>query len=304
MPAIQELQETVARIAADVGPSVVGLGRGWGFGSGVVIGDGKILTNAHNLRGEHVTLRFADGREAEGRPAAADVDGDLAVVAVDTAGAPPVRWMDDGFEPEIGLPVFAVANPGGRGLRVTFGLVSASGRSFRGPRGRAVGAAVEHTAPLVRGSSGSPLVDGQGRLVGVNTLRLEGSLILALAADADLRERANALARGEVPARLTLGVAIAPPRAARRMRRAVGLPERDGLLVREVVDGAPAARAGLERGDLIVAAGGQQIGRVDDLFRALEAAAPDATIDLTVVRGVEERAVSVPLGDGPARGVE
>jgi serine protease Do len=83
---------------------------------------------------------------------------------------------------------------------------------------------------------------------------------------------------------------------ARRLRRAVGLPEADGLLIREVGENSPAARAGLARGDLIVAAGGQPVGSVDDLSGALRAAAPGGTLDLTVLRGTEERAVHVVLG--------
>ena len=294
MSVFQELGDAVDRIAQEVGPSVAGLGRGPGFGSGVVITEGAVLTNAHNLRAEEVRLSFADGRETSGRVTALDDEGDIAVIAADTNGAPPIVWG----EPEgvrIGTPVFALANPGGRGLRVTFGLVSATGRSFRGPRGRRIGPSIEHTAPLARGSSGGPVVDDRGRLLGINTVRLEGSLILALAADAGLRERAEALARGESPARPRLGVAIAPPRAARRMRRAVGLPELDGVLVREVLEGGPAARAGLEQGDLIVAADAKPVQRVDDLFRTLDAAGADGTVDLTVVRGVEERSVTVPL---------
>ena len=85
---------------------------------------------------------------------------------------------------------------------------------------------------------------------------MEGGLLLALPADAALAARVEALGRGEAPARPRLGVALAPPRAARRLRAAVGLPERDGLLVRGVEADSPAERAGLERGDLIVAAGG------------------------------------------------
>jgi serine protease Do len=290
MSVLQELQETVGRIADEIGPSVVGLGRGWGFGSGVVIGDGAILTNAHNLRSEEVTLTFSDGRQASGRVAGVDPDGDLAVIAADTGAARPIEWTD-GSDLPVGTAVFALANPGGRGLRTTFGLVSATGRSFRGPRGRRITGSIEHTAPLVRGLSGGPVVDERGRLLGINTIRLEGSLILALAADASLRERADALARGEAPSRRALGVAIAPARAARRMRRAVGLPERDGILVRDVLDATPAERAGLERGDLIVAAAGEAVHRVDDLFRALDAA--DGSLELSVVRGTDERTVVV-----------
>jgi S1-C subfamily serine protease len=290
---LEELEQAVQRIASDVGPAVVGLGRGWG-GTGVVIGDGRVLTNAHNLRDEEVTVTFADGRRETGRVAAVDADGDVAVVSVATGDAPAIAWRENGTKLRTGSPIFALANPGGRGLRVTFGLVSATGRSFRGPRGRRVGGSIEHTAPLARGSSGGPIVDAEGRLLGINTLRLEGSLILALPADESLRQRAEALARGEAPSTIRLGVAIAPPRAARRMRRAVGLPERDGLLVREVVDAGPGARAGLEQGDLIAAAGGEPIRRLDDLFQALDRAA-EGMLELTVVRGVEERTVTVDL---------
>jgi S1-C subfamily serine protease len=295
MSFLQDIENAVAQAAERVGPSVVGLGRGWGRGCGVVVADGRVLTNAHNLRDDEVTVTFADGRRQTGRVAAADADGDLAVIAVETADAPAVPW---GEGVSLGTPVFALANPGGRGLRVTFGLVSATGRTFRGPRGRRIGGSIEHTAALVRGSSGGPLVDAEGRLVGINTLRLEGGLIVALAADGAMRERVEALGRGEAPQRTRLGVAIAPPRAARRMRRAVGLPERDGLLVRDVADESPAAEAGLEQGDLIVAVAGEPVGRVDDLFRALDVTGPAGTLELTVVRGVDERAVSVSLNGG------
>jgi serine protease Do len=272
---------------------VVGLGRGWGHGSGVVIGEGRVLTNAHNLRREQVTVAFADGRRTTGDVAATDPDLDLAVVEVDTGDAPAVTW-DPGDPPAIGAPVLALANPGGRGLRVTLGFVSSEGRSFRGPRGRRIGGAIEHTAPLPRGSSGGPLVDTEGRLLGLNALRLDGGLILAVPATAAVKERASRLARGEAPASPRLGVAIAPPRVARRMRRAVGLPERDGLLVRAVEDGSPAARAGIERGDLLVTAGGRDLDGVDALYEALDAVpAERGTLDLTIVRGTEERTLTV-----------
>jgi serine protease Do len=295
MTLLQELQDTIAGAAEKVGPSVVGLGRGWGRGSGVVVASGRVLTNAHVLRGDEVAVAFADGETRLGRVAGADEDLDVAVVAVDTGDAPAVAWEPDrAGRLGIGAAVLALANPGGRGLRVTLGTVSAAERSFRGPRGRRIGGSIEHTAPLPRGSSGGPLVDSDGRLLGLNTVRMDGGLILALPADAALQRRVEALATGEAESRPRLGVALAPARAARRMRSAVGLPERDGLLVRGVVDDSPAARAGIARGDLLVAAGGAQLRGVDDLFDALEAGR-DA-LELTVVRGAQEREVSVALG--------
>jgi S1-C subfamily serine protease len=137
------------------------------------------------------------------------------------------------------------------------------------------------------------LLDAGGRLLGINSVRVDGGLILAIPADASLRERVQALGRGEAPSRARLGVAIAPPRAARRLRRAVGLPERDGVLVRGVEEDSPAARAGIERGDLIVAAGGREVERIDVLYEALDGAAADGQLELTVVRGAEERTVPV-----------
>jgi serine protease Do len=199
--------------------------------------------------------------------------------------------------------VIALANPGGRGLRATAGFVASERRSFRGPRGRRVRDAIEHTAPLPRGSSGGPLVDLDGRLLGLNSLRLEGGLILASPATASVRERVRLLARGEAPAPHRLGVAVAPPRVARKMRRAVGLPERDGLLVRGVEDAGPAARAGIERGDLLVRAGDRELTSVDALYASLDALPPTGgALALTIVRGTEERSVDVDFSDDGHRG--
>jgi serine protease Do len=293
MTAIQELESAVAGIADRLGPSVVGLGRGWGVGSGVVIAPGRVLTNAHNLRHDEVSVTFADGRRETGRVAGSDSDLDVAVLDVDTGDVPPVEWPEQNGATPIGRAVLALANPGGRGLRVTPGFVSSSSRSFRGPRGRRIAGGVEHTAVLPRGSSGGPMVDLEGRLLGINTLRVDGGLILAIPADATLRDRVQGLGRGEAPKRVRLGVAIAPPRVARRLRRAVGLPERDGVLVRAVEDDSPAGRAGIQRGDLIAEIGDRALDRVDVLYEALDATSPDAQLELTIVRGTEERRVQV-----------
>jgi serine protease Do len=291
---LTEIQSTLERVVSEQGPAVVGVGRGWRVGSGVVIAPGRVLTAAHRA-GDAVTTTFADGREESGEPLAADRDLDLAVLAVETGDIDAPEWAP----PEtaaVGAPVVALGNPGGRGLRATLGFLAAADRSFRGQRGRRVTGAVEHTAPLPRGSAGGPLLDAEGRLLGVNLLRLDGGLIIAVSVAGGLRDTVDRLSRGEEPARPRLGVAVAPSRVARRMRRAVGLPERDGVLVRAVEDGSPAARSGIARGDLIVAVSGREVDGIDSLHRALEEASGNGGIELTLVRGTDEREIDVDLG--------
>src|SRR5271166_5968590 len=116
MTIFDEIQASIARLAQDTGPSVVGIGQRWGVGSGVVLGAGRVLTNAHNVRGSRVTVTLA-----EGNVAGHDIDGDLAVIEADTGQAPALPWSTAAAA--IGTSVFALANPGGRGLRVTFGFV-------------------------------------------------------------------------------------------------------------------------------------------------------------------------------------
>src|ERR1700722_14259229 len=135
MTILDEVGASIRQVAEGAGASVVGIGQRRGAGSGIVLGQGQVLTNAHNVRGDQVTVTFAGGRTAEGTVAGRDIDGDLAVISVDTGDTPALAWAGTGSA-QIGEPVFAVANPGGRGLRVTFGFISAIERTFRGPRGR------------------------------------------------------------------------------------------------------------------------------------------------------------------------
>lgn len=289
---LQEIETAARGVLAGMARSVVGVRTRWGAGSGVVLEAGKVLTNAHNLRGEKAEVVFDDGRAVEATLLGVDLDGDLAVLAADTGDLPAVTWPDaDGVA--LASAVFAIANPGGRGLRVTFGLVSGIQRPFRGPRGRRIAGAVEHTAPLLPGSSGGPVVDTTGRLLGINTHRIGEGFYLAIAADDALRLRVEELAHGESHDRPRLGVAVAPAGVARKLRRAVGLPDADGLLVRGVEEGSLAHRAGIQEGDLITAAAGRAIEDVDDLHAALDALAAGGTLEIVLLRGAEERTVTV-----------
>ena len=222
MSVLSELQEAVAAVAVAVGPSVVGIGSRL-RGSGVVIADGRVLTNAHNLRGGEVTVRFADGRTTRGAVKGVDWDGDLAVVEADTTGVPAIPWSS--ATATIGSAVFAAAATPAGGARVSFGFVSSVERAFRGPGGRRISGSLEHTAPLAPGSSGIPLLDADGALVGLNTNRVGEGFYLALPADAALRARVEALARGESPeppAAGDRGGAGARRAAAAPVRRAAG----------------------------------------------------------------------------------
>jgi serine protease Do len=250
------------------------------------------VTNAHNLRGDETTVTFGDGRRESGRVLGVDADGDLAVLAVETADASVLEWSRAVLA--VGSPVLGVGFAPPAGARVTLGFVSAVGRSFRGPGGRRIGGGVEHTAPLAPGSSGGPLLDADGRVVGINTNRLGEGFYLALPTDEALRERIDALGRGESTPRVRLGVAVAPPPVGRRLRRSVGLPEVDGLLVRAVEPGGLAARAGIREGDLIIEVAGSQAVDVDALHDVLATVEPP--FEVRVVRGTE--AVTLVIG-GP-----
>jgi S1-C subfamily serine protease len=295
MTILDEVGASIRQLADGAGASVVGVGQRRGAGSGIVLGKGQVLTNAHNVRGDQVTVTFADGRTAEGNVAGRDIDGDLAVISVDTGDTPALSWAGSASA-QIGDPVFAAANPGGRGLRVTFGFVSGIDRTFRGPRGRRIAGSLEHTAPLLPGSSGGPVLDAGGQLLAINTSRLGEGFYLAVPADEALRGRADALARGETSTSPRLGVSITPGHVARRLRRAVGLPDADGLLIGDDAEASPAARAGLASGDLIVAAAGRPVSTPDDLYDAL-AATRGGTLELRVVRGTDERTLQVTFTD-------
>jgi serine protease Do len=296
MGALDGIQEEIQSVADRAGKAVVGIGQRWGIGSGVVLVNGQVLTNAHNVRADEVDVTFPDGRTETGHVRGHDIDGDIAVLEVETGDSPAIEWATN-VTPAIGAPVFALSNPGGRGLRVTLGFVTGTERSFRGPRGRRITGSIEHDAPLLPGSSGGPIVTADGRLLGLNTHRLGEGFYLAIPADEALRARLDTLGRGESRGRVRLGVGVAPSEVARRMRRAVGLPEADGLLIRQVEEESPAARAGLGSGDLIVEAAGRSVRSTDDLFAALDAA-EGGVIQLVVLRGTDERTVDVQLGGG------
>ena len=118
MSALDELQQSVAKVAAKAAPAVVGIGGHWHRGSGVIVAKDRVLTNAHNVHGDGATCVFADGRRERGKLLGEDMDGDLAVLEVDTGAAAPLTWTAGGL-PGVGAVVFAVASAGGGGIRTT-----------------------------------------------------------------------------------------------------------------------------------------------------------------------------------------
>jgi serine protease Do len=278
------VQEAARTTLSTVSPSVVTIGRS-GRGTGLVIAPGQVVTCAHNLRDRTTQVTFADGSTAQATVHGLDADGDLVVLAVETGANPAVTWASVPAAP--GDAVFAL----GRG-QIAFGLVGSADASFRGPGGRVVAGALQHSAPVARGGSGGPVVNLAGQVVGVNTHRLNDGFYLASPAGPALQERLARLGGGQHIERRRLGVALAPAQAARRIRQAAGLPSVDGLLIAKVGDGSVAAAAGLRRGDVIVGAAGVPLDTADALAAALDHLDGDV-IELAIVRGTDELTVSV-----------
>ena len=210
----REHQGAIAALAERVGPAVVGFGRGWGRGSGIVVAPGRVVTNAHNLRGGgEVMVSFSDGRRENGLVLSSDPGLDIAVVRVDTGDVRPVERAPDSAAPATGTPVVSLANRGGRGLRTMLGFVSAAGVDVRGPRGRTIRDCIEHSASLPRGAGGGPLVDLDGRLLGLNAVRLEDGHIVAIRSlqDSDRRRRLSDAGAAGVRAGIPLGMEQAHP---------------------------------------------------------------------------------------------
>lgn len=289
MSVLDDISSLVRTTSEAAAPSVVSIGR-HGRGTGFVVAPGRVLTNAHNLRDRTTQVCFADGRAVQGEISGSDIDGDLVVLEVDTGDATPLAWSEGAASTG---DVVVTVSAGRNQPRATWGQVTAVDRAFHGPRGRPIAGALEHTAPSAAGSSGAPVLDADGGVLGVNTHRLDHGFYLARSADQALRDAVGALSEGRTIERVTLGVALAAPHVAARLRSAVGLPERDGLLVRGVVDGSPAAAAGIQSGDLLVKAGDHDLATADDLFAALATVEAGSELVVALVRGADELTVTV-----------
>jgi S1-C subfamily serine protease len=303
--ALDAYSRVVTSVARDLAPSVANLrvtrrlrgGRvAMGGGSAVVIApDGFLLTSAHVVEGASGgEASFVDGRAMRFTVAGADPLSDLAVLRAEAQDLIPANLGDAG-ELQVGQLVVAIGNPHGYAGSVTAGVVSALGRSLpvgrRGGPQRMVENVVQTDAALNPGNSGGALVDGAGRVVGINTAVAGVGLGLAVPInEATRRIVAVLMADGRVR-RAWLGVAVGPrplpPRVAGRL-------DRDRAIeVIEIVEGSPADQAGLRPEDLLVELDGVALAATDDLQRLMTAERIGEPVRATVVREGELRAITL-----------
>ncbi|HEX3511301.1 MAG TPA: trypsin-like peptidase domain-containing protein [Solirubrobacteraceae bacterium] len=298
--ALDAYSHTVVGVAEALAPSVANLQvlrsnrgseRPAGAGSGFAITpDGFLVTCAHVVgRARSVIAGLTDGRELRAGVVGSDRLSDLAVLRAEAGELSPVV-LGEAEQLRVGQLVVAIGNPHGYASSVTAGVVSGLGRSLPvGRRGsmRLIENVIQTDAALNPGNSGGALVDSAGRVVGVNTAVAGVGLGLAVPVNSATRSILFALMRDGRVRRAQIGVAVAPralpPSAAARLGR------RHAVQVLEVIAGGPAERAGLVRGDLLVALDGAPVGDAGDLQRLMLAERIGVPLAATVLRGGRER---------------
>src|SRR3954451_22893491 len=296
--ALDAYSRVVSHVAETLAPSVANLRVARrGGGSGVVITpDGFMLTSAPVVAGRgrpRVRAAFTDGREVAARVVGADPLSDLAVLRADGEGLPPAE-LGDAAALRVGQLVVAIGNPHGFAGSVTAGVVSALGRSLptrEGAIARVVDDVIQTDAALNPGNSGGALVDGRGRVVGINTAVAGVGLGLAVPIDSATRGIVGALMAEGRFRRAYLGIAGGPRPLPPRLARELG--RRRGVEIAQVVEGGPAAASGLRPEDLVVAIDGVPVRGVDDMHRLLTGERIGQRCELAVVRAGGERSVSV-----------
>ena len=299
--ALDAYSRAVTSVADKLAPSVASLrvshrvrgGRRLdGAGSAVVITpDGYLLTSAHVVARTDGSGRasFIDGSEHEFDVVGTDVFSDLAVLRLDGPGVSPAE-LGDAEGLRVGQLVVAIGNPHGFDGSVTAGVVSQLGRSLP-VHGRIVDNVIQTDAALNPGNSGGALADGRGRVVGINTAVAGIGLGLAVPINETTRKVIGALMTEGRFRRAYLGIAGGPrplpPRLAARLGR------KSGVEVVEVVEGSPAARAGLRPEDLIVEVNGTPIEDVNDLQRLMVAELIGTDVVARIIRGGVEQGVTV-----------
>jgi serine protease Do len=275
-----------------------GQNRMTGQGSGFFISaDGYAVTNNHVVdKAESVQVTTDDGKTHEAKVIGTDPRTDLALIKVDNGPFPYVKLSDKA--PRIGDWVLAVGNPFGLGGTVTAGIVSA--------RGRDIGASayddfIQIDAPVNKGNSGGPTFDTEGNVIGVNTAIFSpsgGSVGIAFAIPSDTIKSVVAQLKdhGSVT-RGWIGVQIQP--VTKDIADSLGLKKAEGALVAEPQANSPAAKAGIEAGDVITAVDGKEVKDARDLAKKIGAMAPKTSVKLTVLHKGSEKSLTLTLGEMP-----
>jgi len=281
-PAVVSIRRRQARRrAGEAGELVVG------SGSGVIIApDGYVLTNDHVAAGaDGLEAVLADGSALAAEIVGEDPDTDLALLRVARGGLAAARFGDSGAL-RVGQLVVAIGNPLGLQATVTAGVVSALHRTLRGVSGRLIEDIIQTDAALNPGNSGGALVDGRGRVIGINTAVIAGAQGICFAVPINTAQRIiPELMRDGRVVRGHLGLAGQTVALTRAMGARLGLSARTGVLVVSVTEGGPAAGAGLRPGDVILSLDGSATPSVDAIHRLLDRQAIGRRMRLSVLRG-------------------
>jgi S1-C subfamily serine protease len=294
MSALAELSRDLARRVAEAAPSVVGVELRRGQGSGLVLApDGYVLTNAHVAAGRgELALRLPGGQTAPGERVGADPRTDLAVIRA-SRGALRALPLDESRRLEVGEIVLAIGNPLGFERSVSLGVVSALHRNLPTREG-VIDGLIQTDAAVNPGNSGGPLLDAEGRVVGVTTAMLPWAHGMAFAVPARTAGWVAAVLMREGRVRRPfLGIQVRGEELPEDLARAAHQPR--ALRVLGVEPGEPAAAAGVRAGDLVVSANGAPVVGLDDLSRAMVLAAP-RELALGLLRDGSPRILSVRPG--------
>ncbi|WP_212990809.1 S1C family serine protease [Actinoplanes auranticolor] len=290
------LPEVVARVE----PSVVTVLVGKGLGSGVVFRDGGlVLTNQHVVGDARtVQLALADGSRVDARVVGTDVVTDLAVLRAERTDLPVAQFRTE--LPQPGETVLAMGSPLGLMNTVTAGIISGVGREIPGSatQSRALVDLLQTDAPISPGNSGGALVDASGRVVGINDAYLPPStgavsIGFAIPSATALDVADDLLDDGRVT-HPYLGVAV--DRLTPQIAQALNTGTDRGVLVRDVVAGDPAAKAGLRPGDVITAFGGERVPTVESFLGALRGVEPGDSVELTLLRNGKQQTAKLTVG--------
>ena len=280
---LQSLSDAVAELAERVSPSVVNVGNGHSWGTGIVWSeDGHIATANHVVgRADSVRVTLNDGTELGAKVVGRDQENDLALLKADSGKFVPIEVSSK--SPRAGELVFAFANPMGQRTSVTSGIITSPSRSIRGWWGVMMENAVISDAQLNPGYSGGPLVDASGRLVGMNVAYFS-SRGVAVSTDT-LKHRLHRLSTDGKIRRAYLGIVAEPVELPEEIARRPDVGQSGALLVRSVESGTPAKTAGLSIGDVLLKLGGERVTDLSELHGGLSDQVIGKALALSVLRG-------------------